>query len=50
MIINYQIPRLGMVSIELYPLAEMTYKLLDKANHIERMRQNPQVGRYSRGL
>lgn len=44
MIINYQVPRLGMVSIELYKLAEFTYQLLDKTGHIERMRRNPQLG------
>jgi hypothetical protein len=42
--IDYQIPKLGRVKAELYPIAEMAYRILDKSGHIERMKQTPQLG------
>jgi len=43
-VIEYQIPRLGKLTANLYPTAQIAYQLLDIGKHIERMKHNPQLG------
>lgn len=44
MILEYHVPQLGKITAELFPLAENTYRLLDKYGHIERMKKIDQLG------
>lgn len=42
--LEYHVPRLGKLNVELFPVAQKAFDLLEHANHIERMKRNHQLG------